>query len=64
MRSIEFNDFQQKISVGDKEIISLTFELEKPDDVKQIEQIDIYAEDRSKKTRVEISTIKLNQKGL
>ena len=64
VRSIEFNDFQQKISVGDKEIISLTFELEKPDDVKQIEQIDIYAEDRSKKTRVEISTIKLDQKGL
>ena len=64
IRNMEFNDLEQTISVGDKEILSLTFELEKPDDVKQIEQIDIYAEDRSKKTRVEISTIKLDQKGL
>ena len=64
VRNMEFNEISQDINVGDREILTLKFELEKPDDVKQIDQVDIYAEDRSKKTKVEISIIKLDQKGL
>ncbi|WP_170853683.1 TonB-dependent receptor [Lishizhenia tianjinensis] len=48
----------------EKSIQNLRFDLKKPEDVKEIEGVEISASDKSKTTEVEISMVKLDQKGL
>lgn len=48
----------------DYSINNLRYELVKPQGVKDLEGVDISASDKSKTTEVDISTIKLDQKGL
>jgi hypothetical protein len=64
VRNIEFNEATKDVELGKQEIVTLQFELDKPDDVRQMDQVEIYADDKSKRTNVEISTIKLDKKGL
>lgn len=64
LRSMEHNDIVQEIEVGDKEIMQLRFEMEERDEIKEIEEVQVYADDRSKRTQVDMSVNKLDKKGL
>lgn len=63
VRSMEHEDIEQEITLKDREIVSLRFDLNK-EDIKEIDEVSIYADDRSKKTKVEMSVNKLDQKGI
>lgn len=63
IRSAEHEEFQDKITVGEKEILNLNYTISKGN-VTEIEEIKVYAEDRSKKTKVDMSVNKLDQKGI
>ncbi|MDX1653437.1 MAG: TonB-dependent receptor [Brumimicrobium sp.] len=64
VRSLDHEEITDEISVGDKPILSLRYELEKKSEVKEMEGVEIFADDRSKRTNVEISVNKLDQQGL
>ncbi len=64
VRNFEYEEVVQNITVGQKEILTLRFELEKKEDVKEIEGVNVFADDRSKRTKVEMSVNKLDKKGL
>jgi hypothetical protein len=64
VKNIEYSDIVRDITVGKEAILNIKFELEKPDDIRQIEEVEIRADDKSKTTKVEISVNKLDQKGL
>lgn len=64
VKNVEYSEISKVILVGREAILNLKFELEKPDDIRQIEEVEIRADDQSKTTKVEISVNKLDQKGL
>tara|TARA_B100000508_G_scaffold141093_1_gene146619 strand:+ start:136157 stop:138541 length:2385 start_codon:yes stop_codon:yes gene_type:complete len=64
IRSMEYEDLTDEITVGDRTILTLRYELEKKSDVKEIEEVSVFGEDRAKKTNVDMSVNKLDQKGL
>lgn len=64
IRSMEHEDLSQEITVGDRTILTLRYELKKKEDVKEIDEVSVFGEDRAKKNNVEMSVNKLDQKGL
>lgn len=64
IRSMDHVEVTDKIELKDQDLVSVRYELEKRDDVKDLEGVNVYADDRSKKTKVEMSVNKLDQKGL
>lgn len=64
VRSMDHEEIKDEIEVGEKEILSVRYDLKKREDVKDLEGVSVYAEDRSKKTNVEMSVNKLDKKGL
>lgn len=64
IRSSEFEEQKDVIKVGDNEILTLRYTLNKGENITEIEEIKIYAEDRSKKTKVDMSVNKLDQKSI
>lgn len=64
VRSMDHEEVTDKIEVGEQDILSVRYELKKRADVKDLEGVNVYAEDRSKKTNVEMSVNKLDKKGL
>ena len=65
VRASGYIEIKDSIELKDvKSIQSLRFDLKKPEDVKEIEGVEISASDKSKTTEVEISMVKLDQKGL
>lgn len=64
VRSMDHEEVTDKIEVREQDILSVRYELKKRADVKDLEGVNVYAEDRSKKTNVEMSVNKLDKKGL
>lgn len=64
IRSMDHVEVTDKIELKDQDLVSVRYELEKRADVKDLEGVNVYADDRSKKTKVEMSVNKLDQKGL
>lgn len=64
VRSMEYDDYLEEVVLGNKNITNLRIELEKKSEVKEIDEVSVYAEDRTKRTNVEMSVTKLDQKGL
>lgn len=64
IRSMDHVEVTDKIEFKDQDLVSVRYELEKRADVKDLEGVNVYADDRSKKTKVEMSVNKLDQKGL
>ena len=64
IKTMEYEELQDEIILKDKEILTLRYELEKADEVKEVEEINVYADDRTKRNQVEMSVIKLDKKGL
>ena len=65
IRASSFNEVVDSLKVIEQnQILSLRYDLSKPDNVTEIEGVEISATDKDKKTKVEISTIKLDKKGL
>jgi hypothetical protein len=63
IRSTEYESIIETITVGNEEILTLRYNLKKGN-VTEIEEVKIYAEDRSKKTKVDMSVNKLDQKSI
>lgn len=66
VRTTDYEELKQSVSLDDNSplIISLRFDAVKPDNIKDFEGVNVYADDINKKKNIEISTIKLDQKGL
>jgi len=66
VRTTDYEELKQSVSLDDNSplITSLRFDAVKPDNIKDFEGVNVYADDINKKKNVEISTIKLDQKGL
>lgn len=64
LRSMEHEVLVDEVNVGERTILTLRYELSTKDDVKDIEGVDVFADDRSKRNNVEMSVNKLDQKGL
>jgi hypothetical protein len=65
IENFTYKKIEQTVSVTKSEgIIDLKFELVKDESIKEIEQVNVSAEGRRKKTEVMMSQIKLDKKGL
>lgn len=64
VKTMEYVELTKEIVLDEKEIVTVRYELEKAEEVKQIEEINVYADDRTKRNQVEMSVIKLDKKGL
>lgn len=64
IRSMDHVEIEEEITLDKNNIESVRYDLVKRDDVKDLEGVNVFAEDRSKKTNVEMSVNKLDQKGL
>ena len=64
VRSMDHEEIEDEIELGKQDILSVRYDLKKREDVKDLEGVNVYADDRSKKTKVEMSVNKLDQKGL
>ncbi len=64
IKSMEYEDFSTELSIANKEIRTVRYELKKSEEVKEMDEINVFADDRTKRNRVEMSVIKLDQKGL
>lgn len=64
IRSADHEIVEEEIKVGDRTILTLKYELITKDEVKDIEGVEVFADDRSKRNEVEMSVNKLDQKGL
>lgn len=64
VRSIDFLDLVDTIKVGKEQIKNLRYKIEKGEDVKEIEEVSVLGQDQSKRTNIDISVNKLDQKGL
>ncbi len=66
VRTTDYEELKQSVSLDDNSplITSLRFDAVKPDNIKDFEGVNVYADDINKKKNIEISTIKLDQKGL
>lgn len=66
VRTTDYEELYQSVTIDEKssKIISLRFDAVKPDNIKDFEGVNVYADDINKKKNIEISTIKLDQKGL
>lgn len=64
IRSLEHEDITDTLKIGDKEITTLRYELQKSEAVKEIEEVSIVGQDQSKRTNIDMSVNKLDQEGL
>lgn len=64
IRGMEFEEINDTIVVAGNKIMTLRYELKKRDDVKEIEEVAVYGNDQSKRTKIDISVNKLNQESL
>lgn len=64
VRAVEFADHEVDLEIGNTEIITLRVDLKKSDEVREIDEVNVYADDRTKRDKVEMSVIKLDKKGL
>lgn len=66
VRTTDYEEVKEytEINASSPNVNSLRFDLVKPDNIKDLEGVNVYADDINKKKNVEISTIKLDQKGL
>ncbi|PKR80759.1 TonB-dependent receptor [Brumimicrobium salinarum] len=64
VRSIEYMNIIDTIEVGQKEVLTLRYELVKSDEVKEIEEVSILGEDQSKRNKIDMSVNKLDQESL
>jgi len=64
IRSIEHEDIIDTVKVGSREVTTLRFELQKSDDVKEMEEVLVIGQDQTKRSRIEMSVNKLNQESL
>jgi 5-hydroxyisourate hydrolase-like protein (transthyretin family) len=64
IKTMEYVEITDQITLDETEIVTLRYELEKADEVKEVEEINVYADDRTKRNQVEMSVIKLDKKGL
>lgn len=64
VRGPEHEEIEEEFTLEHRDILTFRYDLEKSDDVKEIEEVDVFADDRTKKTKVEMSVNKLDQKGL
>jgi|SRR5690554_712978 len=64
IRSIDYEDIIDTLNIGSKEITTLRFELQKSDEVKEMEEVSILGQDQSKRYKIDMSVNKLNQESL
>ncbi|RYM31466.1 TonB-dependent receptor [Brumimicrobium glaciale] len=64
VRSAEHLSIFDTITLGDKELTTLRYELVKSEEVKEMEEVAIFGQDQSKRNNVEMSVNKLNQESL
>lgn len=64
VRSPEHITVFDTIVLGDRELVTLRYELTKSEEVKEMEEVAIFGRDQSKRTNVEMSVNKLNQESL
>lgn len=64
VRSTEHLDILDTIVIGDKQLTTLRFQLKKSEEVKEMEEVSIFGQDQSKRSNVEMSVNKLDQKSL
>lgn len=64
IRSVEYEDITDTITVGSREITTLRFELFKSDEVKEMEEVSVIGQDQSKRNKIDMSVNKLNQESL
>lgn len=64
IRSTDHEVVKDDIEVGERTILTLKYELKTKDEVKEIDGVEVFADDRSKRNEVEMSVNKLDQKGL
>jgi len=64
IRGMEFDVLNDTVTVSGNKIITLNYQLEKSDEVKEIEEVVVYGADRTKRTQIDISVNKLNQESL
>ncbi|MGB0932934.1 MAG: TonB-dependent receptor [Lishizhenia sp.] len=66
VRTTDYEELNQTVTIDENtsQIVSLRFDAVKPDNIKDLEGVNVYADDINKKKNIEISTIKLDQKGL
>lgn len=61
----EYKKFEKEIALeGKTKILNLSFDLNKLDEVKKIDGVVVTAESKEKKTEIQMSVLKLDQKGL
>lgn len=64
VRSSEHLDIYDTIRIGDKELTTLRYNLQKSQEVKEMEEVAVFGQDQSKRTNVDMSVNKLNQESL
>ncbi|WP_158276122.1 TonB-dependent receptor [Brumimicrobium oceani] len=64
VRSAEHLSIYDTITLSDKALVTLRYELVKSEEVKEMEEVAIFGQDQSKRSNVEMSVNKLNQEGL
>lgn len=64
IKTMEYMEVIDQVTLEDKQIVTLRFELEKAEEIKQIDEVNVYADDRTKRNQVEMSVIKLDKKSL
>lgn len=64
VRSAEHLSIYDTITLADKELMTLRYELVKSEEVKEMEEVAIFGQDQSKRSNVEMSVNKLNQESL
>lgn len=64
IRSVGYDNFIDTIQVGKETILTLRLKINKSEDVREIEEVSVLGTDQSKRTNIDISVNKLDQKGL
>lgn len=64
IRAVGFDDLIDTLQVGDEKIETLRYKIIKSDDVKEIDEVSVLGTDQSKRTQIDISVNKLDQKAL
>lgn len=64
IRGMEYEDILDVVEVEGHKIITLRYELQKSDEVKELEEVAVFGSDQSKRTKIDISVNKLDQEAL
>lgn len=64
VRSAEHEDIYDTIAIGDRELTTLRYQLTKSEEVREMEEVAVFGQDQSKRTKVDMSVNKLNQESL